>query len=41
MKLFNGKLVVTVKAGAKKGSIRLVVRDKAKGLKKEMSIKVD
>lgn len=40
MKLFNGKLVVTVKAGARKGSIRLTVRDKAKGLKKEMSIKV-
>lgn len=41
MKLFNGKLVVTVKAGDKRGIIRLVVRDKAKGLKKEMNIKVD
>ncbi len=41
MKLFNGKLVVTVKAGAKQGTIRLVVRDKAKGLKKEIAIRVD
>ena len=40
MKLFSGKLVVTVKAGDKKGVIRLVVRDKAKGLKKELSLKV-
>lgn len=40
MKLFSGKLVVTVKAGAKKGNIQLVVTDKAKGLKKKMSIKV-
>lgn len=40
MKLFSGKLVVTVKAGTKKGTIQLVVSDKAKGLKKKMSIKV-
>ena len=40
MKLFSGKLVVTVKAGDKKGTIRVVVRDKEKGLKKEMSIRV-
>lgn len=40
MKLFSGKLVVTVKAGDKKGVIRLVVRDKAKGLKKGLSLKV-
>ncbi|MGN1254011.1 MAG: DUF4982 domain-containing protein [Prevotella sp.] len=41
MKLFSGKLVVTVKAGDKKGTIRVVVRDKAKGLKKEIAIRVD
>ena len=40
VKLFSGKLVVTVKAGTKKGTIQLVVSDKAKGLKKKMSIKV-
>lgn len=40
MKLFNGKLVVTVKAGEKKGAIHLVVRDKKRGLKKSVSIRV-
>ncbi len=40
MKLFNGKLVVTVKAGDKKGSIRVVVKDKKKRLSKAVTIKV-
>ncbi|HCC87646.1 MAG TPA: beta-galactosidase [Prevotella sp.] len=40
MKLFNGKLVITVKAGEKKGTIRIIVRDKDNGLKKTMAIKV-
>lgn len=40
MKLFNGKLVVTVKAGEKKGAIRVVVRDKKKRLSKAVTIKV-
>ena len=40
MKLFNGKLVVTVKAGDRKGTIRVVVRDKKKKLSKAVTIKV-
>lgn len=40
MKLFNGKLVVTVKAGDRKGTIRVVVRDKKKTLSKAVTIKV-
>lgn len=40
MKLFNGKLVVTVKAGDRKGTIRVVVRDKKKKLSKALTIKV-
>ena len=40
MKMFNGKLVVTIKAGDKKGAIRLVVKDKARGLTKTVTIKV-
>lgn len=40
MKLFNGKLVVTVKAGDRKGAIRVVVRDKKKKLSKAVTIKV-
>lgn len=40
MKLFNGKLVVTVKAGDRKGTIRVVVRDKKKKLNKAVTIKV-
>lgn len=41
MKLFSGKLVVTVKAGDKKGKINVKVFDKAKHLSKSMSIKVE
>lgn len=40
MKLFNGKLVVTVKAGDRKGTIRVVVRDKKKKLSKAVTVKV-
>ncbi len=40
MKLFNGKLVVTVKAGDKKGFIRVLVKDKKKRLAKVLTIKV-
>lgn len=40
MKLFNGKLVITVKAGDRKGTIRVVVRDKKKKLSKAVTIKV-
>ena len=40
MRLFNGRLVVTVKAGENAGVIRLIVRDKAKGLKKVYVIEV-
>lgn len=40
MKLFSGKLVVTVKAGDKKGNIRVVVRDKQKRLSKTVTIRV-
>ncbi len=40
MKLFNGKLVVTVKAGDKKGAIRVVVKDKKRRLSKTVTIKV-
>lgn len=40
MKLFNGKLVVTVKAGDRKGTIRVVLRDKKKKLSKAVTIKV-
>ncbi len=40
MKLFNGKLVVTVKAADKKGDIHIVVKDKRRGLSKALTIKV-
>lgn len=40
MKLFNGKLVVTVKAGDKKGSIRVLVKDKKRKMTKVATIKV-
>lgn len=40
MQLFNGKLVVTVKAGDRKGDIHIVVKDKRRGLSKALTIKV-
>lgn len=40
MKLFNGKLVITVKAGDKNGAIRVVVKDKKKRLTKAVTIRV-
>lgn len=41
MKLFSGKLVVTVQSGMKRGNIFVQVMDKKRGLKKNISIKVD
>lgn len=40
MKLFNGKLVITIKAGDKAGNIKVKVSDKKAGLSKTMSIGV-
>lgn len=40
MKLFSGKLVVTVKSGNKKGNMKVKVMDKARGLSKTVNIKV-
>lgn len=40
MKLFSGKLVITVKAGDKKGTLKVNVTDKQKGLSKAINIKV-
>lgn len=39
MKLFSGKLVITVKAGDKKGNIKIAVTDKQKGLSKTIILK--
>lgn len=40
MKLFSGKLVITVKAGSKKGTMNVKVTDKAKKLSKTINLKV-
>ena len=41
MKLFSGKLVITVKAGHKKGRMNVKVVDKEKALSKSMTIEVE
>lgn len=41
MKLFSGKLVITVKAGHKKGRMNVKVVDKGKALSKSMTIEVE
>lgn len=41
MKLFSGKLVITVQAGKKAGNINVLVVDKQAGLRKSLKLKVE